>query len=154
MFDDDVANTIRGRTIGAQPQAVWDLLADFGALSTWADGTDHSCVLNHGPDGGLLGTTRRVQLGRTVVVERVVDFDPPEALAYSVEGLPKRLGKLANRWTLRPRGSATEVTITSTVDVGSGPISAATEWAVGRAMAKQSESMLAGLARRLETSHG
>lgn len=143
---------MRGRTVAAAPQAVWDVLADFGALSSWADGVDHSCVLNSGPDGGLLGTTRRVQIGRTALVERITELDEPSALGYSVEGLPKRLGSLSNRWTLSPAGTGTEVTITSTADVGFWPIGTAVEWAVGRAMAKKSESLLAALARRLETN--
>lgn len=143
---------MRGRTVAAAPQAVWNVLADFGALSSWADGIDHSCVLSRGPDDGALGTTRRVQIGRTVLVERITEFAEPATLAYSVEGLPKRLGSLTNRWTLSPAGTGTEVTITSTVDVGSWPIGTAVEWAVGRAMAKKSESLLAALARRLETN--
>ena len=70
-----MADISRSRTIAARPQAIWDVLADFGAPSSWADDVDHSCVLNHGPDGGPLGTTRRVQVGRNTFVERIVEFD-------------------------------------------------------------------------------
>ena len=102
VLDDGVADISRSRTIAAQPQAIWDVLADFGSLSSWADNVDHSCVLNHGPDGGALGTTRRVQVGRNALVERITEFDPPATLAYDIEGLPARLRKVTNRWTLRP----------------------------------------------------
>ena len=88
-LDVGVADISRSRTITAEPQAIWDVLADFGALSSWADGVDHSCVLNHGPDGGPLGTTRRVQVGRNALVERITEFDPPATLAYDIEGLPE-----------------------------------------------------------------
>ena len=47
---------------------VWDVLADFGSISSWADNIDHSCILNHGP-GEPIGTTRRVQIGRDALVE-------------------------------------------------------------------------------------
>lgn len=151
--DDAVADISRSRTIAAEPQAIWDVLADFGALSSWADGVDHSCLMNHGPDGGPLGTTRRVQVGTNALVERITEFDPPAALAYDIEGLPPRLGKVANRWTLRPDGAATEVTLTSTVDAGSGRPARMAEWVALRVMAKQSDSMLAGLAKRLENAH-
>jgi carbon monoxide dehydrogenase subunit G len=153
VFDVGVANISRSRTIPAAPQAIWDVLADFGALSSWADGADHSCVLNRGPDGAPLGTTRRVQVGRNTVVERITDFDAPTTLAYNIEGLPKRLRKAVNRWTLSPAGDSTLVTLTSTVEVGSGPPARLAERVMLRFMAKQSDTMLAGLARRLEKTH-
>jgi uncharacterized protein YndB with AHSA1/START domain len=148
---DRVANISRTRTITAQPQAIWDVLADFGALSSWSANADHSCILNHGPDGDAMGTTRRVQVGRNALVERIVEFDPPTALAYRIEGLPRQLRRVRNRWTLRSVGSATtQVTLTSSIEIGSGPLSRAAEWAVCRGMARESDSMLTGLARRME----
>lgn len=152
-----VADISRSRNIAAEPQAIWDVLADFGALSSWAPGADHSCLLNQGPDGGPLGTTRRVQVGSNVLVERITEFEAPAALGYDIEGLPPRLGKVANRWTLRPTGSATApattVTLTSTVDAGTSRPARMAEWVALRVMAKQSDSMLAGLANRLENAH-
>ena len=140
----------RDTTISAPPQAIWAVLADFGALSSWADEVDHSCILNHGPDGALQGTTRRVQVGRNVLVERITEADQPNTLGYDIEGLPRRLRHVANRWTLRPVGTATVVTVTSTVDIGTNPLARAAERIVGRAMTKQSDSMLAGITRRME----
>ena len=136
--------------IRAQPQAIWDVLADFGTISSWAPGADHSCLLNAGPDGAAVATARRIQMGRNTLVERIIEFDPPTALAYSIEGLPPRLGALANRWTLRPAGEATEVTITSTI-AGSGPLAGILGRIVRRVMIKQSDAMLAGLAGRWES---
>jgi uncharacterized protein YndB with AHSA1/START domain len=153
VFDDEVADISRSRTITAPPQAIWDVLADFGSLSSWADNADHSCILNHGPDGGTVGTTRRVQIGRNALVERITECDPAAALAYGIEGLPRRLRTVVNRWTLRPTGTATEVTLTSRVEIGAGPVARAAEWVVCRGMAKESDSMLAGLARRMENPH-
>lgn len=153
VFDDGVADISRSRTISAPPQAIWDVLADFGSLSSWAVDVDHSCVLNRGPDGATVGTTRRVQVGRNVLVERISEFAPPSVLAYDIEGLPCRLRAVANRWTLRPVGEATEVTLTSTVEIGAGPLARTAEWAVCRGLAKASDSMLAGLARRTEELH-
>jgi len=101
-----------------------------------------------------MGTTRRVQIGRNTLVERIAEFDPPTALAYGIEGLPKQLRNVVNRWTLRPSGAATEVTLTSRVEIGTGPLARAAEWVVCRGMAKESDSMLAGLAKRMEHEHG
>lgn len=152
-----MADISRSRTVAARPQAVWEVLADFGALSSWADGViDHSCVLNHGPDGGPMGTTRRVQVGPHALVERITEFDPPATLAYDIEGLPTRLRRVGNRWTLRPLGAGTgqtSVALISTVEVGSGRPARMAEWVALRVLAKQSDALLAGLARRLENPH-
>lgn len=152
VFDDGVADISRSRTITAPPQAIWDVLADFGSLSSWVDDVDHSCILNQGPDGAATGTTRRVQVGRTVLVERITEFDPTTALAYRIEGLPSRLRTTVNRWTLRPVGNSTEVTVTSRVEIGASPLARSAEWVVCRSMAKLSDSMLTGLAQRTETT--
>lgn len=147
-----MAEIARTRTIAAAPQEVWNVLADFGALSTWVDRADHSSILVHGPDGGPIGTSRRVQMGRNTLVETIVEFDPPHALAYEIDGLPKQLGRVTNRWTLRPQGDETAVTLTSPVEIGSGPLRQLAERGVCRVMAHESDGMLAGLAKRLENS--
>lgn len=152
VLDGGVSDISRSRTIAAPQQAIWDVLADFGSLSSWADDIDHSCILRHGA-GGPLGTTRRVQVGRNTFVENIIDFDPPITLAYRIEGLPTRVRAAANRWTLTPKGAATVVTLTSTLDVDAGPLSSAVEWLACRGMARQSDRFLAGLAHRLENTH-
>jgi uncharacterized protein YndB with AHSA1/START domain len=152
-----VAEIHRTRTIDAPVQEVWELLADFGAVSSWAGSADHSCILNRGPDGEPVGTARRVQIKRDVLVERITEFEPPRALAYDIEGLPKRLRRVANRWTLETvtaesasKAPATRVTLTSTVEIGPHPAQKLAEHALCRVIARQSDSMLAGLANRLE----
>lgn len=143
----------RTRTIAAGPQAVWDVLADFGAIGSWVDDVDHSCLLRHPHDGELIGLVRRVQMGRNTLVEQIVDADPPSGLAYDIRGLPPLLGRLRNRWQLRSAALAsTEVVLTSTVDIGSGVLDGLAERAVCRVMAGKSAAMLAGLANRLETA--
>ena len=146
-----MAKIERSRTIAAAPQEVWEVLADFGALSTWVDRVDHSCILTHGADGHI-GTARRVQMGRQTLVERVVDWDPPHTLAYDIDGLPKGLRLVNNRWTLRPSGESTVVTLTSTVEIGSGRVQALGERVMCRLMRRESYGLLAGLAKRLENS--
>jgi uncharacterized protein YndB with AHSA1/START domain len=154
VLDGSVAAISRTRTIAAPPQAIWDVLADFGSLSSWADSTDHSCILNQGPDGGAIDTTRRVQVGRNTVVERIIEFEPPSTIAYAITGLPRRFRHVVNRWTLVRSGGATKVTLTSRLEIGSTPVARAVEWVVCRVMAKQSDSLLAGLAKRMEHAHG
>jgi hypothetical protein len=141
----------RTRTIAAGIGDIWIVLADFGSISSWAENADHSCILFFGPDRGPVGTSRRVQMKRDTLVERITEFDPPRALAYDVEGLPRLFRRVTNRWTLASTGEEqTHVTLTSTVEIGSHATQKLTERALCRLVARQSDSMLAGLANRLE----
>lgn len=146
-----MADIERSRNIAATPAAIWEVLADFGAISSWADHIDHSCILIRADEP--VGTTRRIQAGRAALVERIVEFDPPHTLAYDIEGLPKRVRAVTNSWTLRPQGDSTEVTLTTTIEIGSRPSQQLAERALCRVMARQSDTMLAGLARRTENAH-
>lgn len=129
------------------------MLADFGALSAWAPNVDHSCVLDRGAEATLLGTSRRVQVGRTTLVEKITDCVEPNTLAYNIEGLPRRLRRVTNRWSLAPAAQGgTAVTLTTTVDIGANPVARIAEHAACRMIARQSDTMLAGLAAQLEES--
>ncbi|MGE2689114.1 SRPBCC family protein [Mycolicibacterium pulveris] len=145
-----MATIDRTRTIAAPIKEIWEVLADFGAISSWVDNVDHSCILVSGPEP--VGTTRRLQVGRETLVERIVEFNPPYTLAYDIEGLPKRLGALTNRWTLQPAGSSTTVTLTSAAEIGSRVDQQLAERVLCRMLARQSDSMLAGLAKRMESA--
>ena len=149
-----VAEISRHRTVRADSQAVWDVLADFGAISEWASDVDHSSILN-AADDGLIGTTRRVQVGRMVLVERITDATPARTLAYDIAGLPGPVRHAANRWTLDTvLDGATAITLTSTVDLGPGRLRDVAARVIARVMAKSSDSMLAGLSARWENPHG
>ncbi|MGO8770273.1 MAG: SRPBCC family protein [Mycobacterium sp.] len=148
-----MAGIQRTRVIAARPQEIWDVLADFGSISSWAGNVDHSCILFSGADGGHVGTSRRVQVKRDALVERIIEFDPPRALAYEIEGLPRRLRRVTNRWTVEPAAAgSTLVTLTSTVEIGSREIQELAERLLCRFLARQSDAMLAGLANRLENT--
>jgi hypothetical protein len=149
-----VADIHRTRTIAARIGDIWETLADFGSISSWAGNVDHSCILCSGPDEAPIGTARRVQVNRDALVERITEFDPPRALGYDIEGLPSRLRRVSNRWTLAPAAGdsadATVVTLTSTVEIGPHAMQKLAERVMCRVLARQSEAMLAGLANRLE----
>jgi uncharacterized protein YndB with AHSA1/START domain len=152
-YADAVATVSRTRTVEAPVQAVWDVLADFGAISSWAANVDHSCILEHDPHGPV-GTSRRVQVGRNTLVERITEAAAPNTLAYDIEGLSHRLRRVANRWTLTPalRGG-TAVTLTSTVEIGTNPLARVAERVLCPVLARQSDTMLTGLAQRVEATH-
>lgn len=138
----------RSITVAAPAGAVWDVLAAFDRLSAWAEDVEHSTYLTTQTEG--VGSARRVQVGRTVLVERVTEWDPPTTLAYAIEGLPPVIGGATNRWTVRPAGDRTTVTLTSTVDPGVKPPGRLVAPLLARRLAKASDGMLAGLARHLQ----
>ena len=41
----------RTGAIDAPPDRVWDVLADYGAIASWAPNVDHSCLLTERADG-------------------------------------------------------------------------------------------------------
>ena len=134
--------------IGCQRREVWAALADFGKIAQWASNVDHSCLTTTAGEG--LGVTRRVQVGRNALLERVVEWAPGEALAYALEELPPVVRSATNRWLLVDAGAATTVTLTSTIDTGPRPPQKAIARVVGRTMRKASRQMLDGLKAHVE----
>lgn len=145
-----MADISRSRTIAVKPEAIWEVLADFGSLNTWAEGVDHCCVITSGRDADPLGMTRRVQVGRDTFVETITAFAPPRLLAYDIGGVPRSMSA-ANRWNLSADGdSRTTVTLTSTVRMKPHPLRPLLERAGARLVASRSEALLGSLARHCE----
>jgi hypothetical protein len=137
----------RSTAVAVGPQAVWAVLADFDGIAGWAPVVDHSTSLTARTEG--VGAARRVQVGRTVLVERVTEWEPATALAYDLEGLPRVVGGAQNRWELRPQGDGTAITLTSTVDPGPLPVGRLVAPLLARRLGKASDGLLAGLADHL-----
>ncbi|MGB0437711.1 MAG: SRPBCC family protein [Mycobacterium sp.] len=145
-----MADVSRSRTIAASPGSIWAVLADFGSLSSWAEGIDHSCVINTGEDTDPIGMTRRVQVGRDTLVETITAFAPQRLLAYDISGLPPMLSA-SNRWNLSPDDQGrTTVTLTSTVRIRPRALRPIVERVGARVIAKRSEPLLNSLATHLE----
>ncbi len=135
-------------TIDTTPDIAWSVLADFGRLATWVPLIGHSCLLGDISEG--LGATRRVQIARQVLIERVVTWEPGRSLAYDIEGLPPIVGTPRNTWTLSPNKEGTRVALMTTIETGRNPVK---KFAAGKAlerMALASDMMLAGLAARTQ----
>jgi carbon monoxide dehydrogenase subunit G len=144
-----MAEVSRSHPIPGEPAAVWAVLADFGSLSRWADGVDHSCLLNGDHHLESVGLTRRVQSGRDTFVETITAFDPPRTLAYDIAGVPRAFS-VANRWNLEPRADGTTtVTLTSVIQTASALWRPLGEQVFTRLMAKRSEALLSSLAKAL-----
>lgn len=131
-------------TVSATRSEVWAVLTDFGGVSRWGHGVDHSTLLTTDPPGD--GAVRRVQVGRTALRESVVRWVPDEMLSYDISGLPKVVRHARNTWTLADDGTGTRVTLTSAVTVPRPP-------GVGRLvlkrMLKADAGLLSGLSERM-----
>ena len=138
-----VSDTTATLAIAASAAEVWAVLADFGEIARWAPNVDHSCLLSAQRDG--VGAVRRIQSGRRTLLEEVVEWVDGERLSYVVEGLPSAIRSLRNTWQLDDGDGLTEVTLTSSVDVGSRPPQKLVAQALGRQLSKVSNQMLRGL---------
>lgn len=151
-----MAEIAHATSIARPPEVVWAALADFGGISRWAPNVDHSCLTTSQREG--VGAVRRVQVGRNALLERVVEWEPGDRIAYAIEGLPPVVRAAVNTWSLEASQSregdddATEVTLRTLVDAGPQPPRQVVARVVARAMGKASVQMLAGLKGHLEAT--
>lgn len=141
--------------VTARPGDVWAALADFARISAWASNVDHSCLLTE-QDAGV-GTARRIQTGRTTLVETVTTWTPPTdttpgVLTYAIAGLPPVVKSVSNSWQLTARSGGTAISLTSTVDAGPRPPHQLIAKIVGRKLAGASDVMIAGLTAHITAS--
>ncbi len=141
----------RHRIVEAPVDEVWAVLADFEAISDWADFVDHSSLMTEQTEG--VGMRRRIQTDRTTVVETVTAWEPGVTFSYSITGLPPVIRSVTNTWRIGTSGGSTMVWITTEVDAGRRPPQLAIAKGVARRLAKASDAMLTGLAAHL-TSKG
>jgi uncharacterized protein YndB with AHSA1/START domain len=143
----------RTRTIAAPATRVWEVLADFDRLASWADNVDHTSWLDDARvDGDMIGRARRVQAGRMVLVERITVWEPPARLAYTLTGLPPVVKAATNEWHLvaDPADSGRTIsTLASHVHCGPRPPQQLIARVVGRRLGSASDVMLKGLAGHL-----
>src|SRR4051812_39697140 len=131
-------------SVAAPVEVVWDLLADFAGISSWASNVSQSSLLTTAAPGP--GAVRRVQVGRAALRETVVRWEPGRALAYDIAGLPAVVTAARNTWTLEPSGTGTSVTLTGDVETRGGPLIARL---VARQVGKAGDQLVQSLAAHL-----
>ena len=137
----------RSRLVDAAPTEVWKVLSEFGTISSWAPNVEHSCFLTEGASN--VGTTRRVQVGRSALIETVVEWEEPHTLSYSLKGLPPVIRSVTNTWRLEPTEDGTKVRLISNIDAGPRPPQKLIARIVGRRLGAASDEMLSGLVAHL-----
>jgi len=98
--------------VRAPIRAVWDVLADIGAIHLWNPGVKHSELLT--PEFISTGARRRCDLGRGQYLdEEVTNFSPPHRMTIKVirTSLPLRSAEI--HFELGERGALTEVSISA-----------------------------------------
>lgn len=143
-----MAEIVEEASIARPADVVWATIADFGDICRWAPDVDHSCLTTERSEG--VGAVRRVQVGRTALLERIVEWEPGRVLAYAIEGLPPVVRSATNTWVLHGSVGSTSVTLTSRIDTGPRPPQKLIARVLGRVMARTSRQMLAGLKTHLE----
>ena len=121
----------------------WTLLSDYFALADWAAAIEHSSAMTDTPAG--MGASRRVATSAGVILENVVDWKPPTAMAYEIVGLPPVVSRVENRWELQPSGTGTTITLTCIVEPGPKPPMKVAAKAVARRIGKFNESLVSDL---------
>lgn len=136
------------RTVAASPEVVWEVLSAFDRIAEWADAVDHSSALTTpaaGPEAA-----RRVQVGSTVLVERITGWTPTTRLAYEIEGLPPVVAAVANEWSIGADGLGSTVALTVDVTPMPSRLRRPLAGMVSRRIGRTNESMLDSLARAAE----
>ena len=139
-----MTTTVSQVSVDAPAEAVWDLLAGFADISSWASSVSQSSLLTPGPPGP--GTVRRVQVGRAALRETVTVWEPGRRLAYDIAGLPAIVTAARNTWSLEPDRDGTSVTLTNEVDTRGGPLVARL---VARRIGQANEALVQSLSAHL-----
>lgn len=142
----------RRATVAAPLDAVWSVLADFPGISRWASNVDHSCSMTDTPTG--IGAVRRIQTGRTTLLETVEVWDPGATLSYSITGLPPVVRSVVTTWTLTTGSSddRTDVAVRTDIDAGPRPPQQLIAKAIARKFGSAADEMLAGVAADVDRS--
>ena len=143
-----MTSTASNVSVAAPVEVVWDVLADFADISSWAGPVSQSSLLTEAAPG--LGAVRRVQIGRAALRETVVRWEPGRALSYDIAGLPAVVTAARNTWTLEPSGSDTLLTLTCDLETRGGPLVARI---VARQVGKANEQLVQSLVAHLRSTH-
>ncbi len=135
--------------IAAPLDAVWEVLADFAAISSWAPNVDHSCLMSEQTED--VGTVRRIQTGRTTLVETVDHLGAGRRRSHTRSpGCHRSIRSVTNTWRIGASATPRLVVLTTEIDAGPRPPQQVIAKLVGRRLAAASEQMLAGLTEHLE----
>ena len=146
-----MAKITRQVRIDASKEKTWEVLADFGAVASWAPTILQSHSTTEANGGvGAERTCEHEKMGQ--LVERITGWDEGSSLSYDViKGLPFPMKSLNNVWSVRADGDGAVVTVTMDFRMGLGPLGALPTLMARVMMRKEMAVSLAGLKQYTET---
>ena len=107
--------------IQAPAEAVWDVLADIGAIHTWNPGVQDSHVTSESGEG--VGASRHCDLGgKSYLNEDVVEWSPNEAITFRIVSSNMPFARADIAFCLHPDGGGTRVTVSPDYAMKFGPL--------------------------------
>ena len=97
-----------------------------------------------------LDASRRVQVGSTVLLENVTEWEAEASMAYEATGLPPIVRRFENRWTLTPDGDGTAIELVGTLEPGPRPPMKVAVKVIARRVAKTNQSLVDDLVAAVE----
>jgi carbon monoxide dehydrogenase subunit G len=97
------------RTVAAEPERVWAVLADWRGYASWMPDVAWVRRLDEGPDGeGMRLAVRTKVLGLSLITDElaITGWDPPRSMAIEHRGLVRGTGE----WRLDPLDGGTRFT--------------------------------------------
>ena len=143
---------VRQIAINAPKEKVWEVLADFGAVSNWAPTILESRSTTEANGGvGAERTCKHQKMGD--IEERIVAWEDGHSLSYDViEGLPFPIKSLNNTWSVSAAGENAIVSLVMEFRMGLGLLGALPALMARLPMRKEMQVSLAGLKQYVETS--
>ncbi len=137
--------------IDAPTEKVWEILADFGAVSNWAPTISESQSTTEATRGvGAERGCEHEKMGH--IEERITEWDEGTSISYEViKGLPFPMKSLNNTWSVSDAGDGAVVTVTMDFRMGMGPLGALPALMARPLMRKEMGLSLAGLKQYTET---
>lgn len=138
--------------INAPAEKVWAALADIGTIYKWNPGVVDSYATSEGEIG--LGATRYCDLGgKNYLDEKVVTWEPNQAITMRITGTNMPFETADIRFTLNSQNGGTIVTVSPEYKLKYGMIGSLMDKIfVARTYEKGMEDLLAGLKEFVEGS--
>ena len=137
--------------INAPREKVWEVLADLGDVAAYNPSVRTSQLTSE--SNGGVGATRRLELyPKGYIDEKIMSWTEGQGYSVSAVAPPGPLKKLDARWSLRPDGNGTVVTVDTHYRLRFGPFGALLDvLGVGSRLRKTSNKILSGLKYRVES---
>ena len=142
---------VRQVVVNASIEKVWEVLADFGAVSSWAPTILESRSTTEANGGvGAERTCEHEKMG--TLVERIVAWEDGRSLSYDVtSGLPFPMKSLNNTWSVTATADKVIVSVAMEYRMRMGPLGALPALMARLPMRKEMQISLAGLKQYVES---